>query len=294
MTTVFLFAATVLIWGTTWIAIAFQIGPVPVIISVVYRFALAGALMLLVLAVIGKLSPPPVWRFVVIQALCLFSFNFVGLYNATALIPSGLVSVVFSLASIFNAINARLLFGDAVERRVVFAGILGTCGLVLLFWHDLFLRFDTDSMRGIAWAVLGTLLFSLGSMASRKNGTRGISPVTANAWGMPIGAVVLTLVALASGYQFVPPMGGPYWIALIYLAVFGSVVGFTTYLLLVQRMGSAKAGYATVAFPVVALMISTIFEGYQWTPAAGTGVCLIVIGNIIMFARFQGRAQQKT
>ena len=240
MNTPALFVSTVLIWGTTWIAIALQLGEVPVMVSIFYRFALAGVVMIFGLALLGRLARPAHWRFVVIQALCLFCLNFIGLYHATALIPSGLVSVVFSLASIFNAINARLFFGERVTLRVIAAGGIGATGLVLLFWHDLFTTFDTRSLYGIVWAAFGTLVFSFGNMASRQNSALGITPVTANAWGMGIGAAALLALVLITAQPIVPPSGVTYWSALIYLAVIGSVAGFTAYLLLVQRVGTAK------------------------------------------------------
>lgn len=285
MNTFFLFTATALIWGTTWIAIALQVGEAPVIASIFYRFALVGILMLTSLVILGRLKFPTYWRFVLVQALCLFCFNFIGLYNATTLITSGLVSVGFSLASIFNAVNARIFFGERITFRVIGAGGIGAAGLVLLFWHDLFTTLSADSLRGIAWAAFGTMMFSLGNMASRQNSALGISPVTANAWGMGIGAIALLLLIFVTRQRLVPPQGITYWTALIYLALVGSVAGFTTYLLLVQRIGSAKAGYATVIFPVVALALSTLFEGFQWTLTALAGVGLTLLGNIIMFAR---------
>ena len=285
MNTFFLFSATVLIWGTTWIAIALQLGPVPVLVSVFYRMGLAGVLMLGGLALFGRLRRPAQWRFVVVQAFCLFSFNFIAFYQATTLIPSGLVSVVFSLASIFNALNARIFFGERITLRVIAAGAIGAAGIVALFWHDLFTVLNGASLRGIAWAAAGTMLFSLGNMASRKNSLLGVPPVTANAWGLNIGAAALLVLILITGQEMVPPNGAPYWAALIYLAVFGSVAGFTTYLLLVQKIGSARAGYATVAFPVVALLISTLFEGFIWTPSAIIGLGLTALGNLVMFAR---------
>lgn len=285
MNTVFLFVSTVLIWGTTWIAIALQVGYAPVVVSIFYRFALAGIVMILGLAVMGRLKRPAHWRFVIVQALCLFCFNFVGLYNATALIPSGLVSVVFSLASIFNAVNARIFFGERIAPRVIAAGMVGAMGLALLFWNDLVVAFDANTLRGIVWAAFGTMLFSLGNMASRKNNMLGVSPVTANAWGMGIGAIALFALIVATRMPVVVPGGGVYWGAMIYLSVIGSVVGFTTYLLLVQKAGSARAGYATVVFPLVALLISTFVEGFEWTLSAGVGVCFIIAGNILMFTR---------
>ncbi|MCF1505600.1 DMT family transporter [Afifella sp. H1R] len=285
MTTPFLFVATVLVWGTTWIAIAAQVGDVPVTVSIFYRFALAGMLMLAGLAVIRRLRRPAVWRFVVVQALCLFCLNFVGLYTATSLVPSGLVSVIFSLASIFNAINARLFFGERISRQTVLAGGLGVTGVVCLFWPDIDMGGGAETLRGIGWAVLGTAFFSWGNMASRQNTRLGITPVTANAWGMGIGALCLLAILTATGEPLVLPAGGVYWTALLYLAIVGSIVGFTAYLMLVARIGSAKAGYATVLFPIVALAASTLFEGYAWTPISILGIALAVVGNIVMFWR---------
>ncbi|MCP5086767.1 MAG: EamA family transporter, partial [Rhodobacteraceae bacterium] len=132
---------------------------------------------------------------------------------------------------------------------------------------------------------LGTLIFSLGNMASRKNNSFGITPVTANAWGMGIGAAILFAIVVVSHLPLTIPTDTTYLLALTYLAVFASIVGFTTYLLLVARVGSAQAGYATVIFPVVALMASTLFEGFQWTPIAIAGVILALIGNLVMFSR---------
>lgn len=285
MNTLFLFAATVLIWGTTWIAIAAQVGPVPLIESIFLRFAVAGLVMLAGLAALGRLRRPAHWRFVVVQALCLFCFNFIGLYNAAALIPSGLVSVVFSLASIFNAVNARIFFGERITGRTLLAGAIGAAGLGLLFRDDLGGAAMGDTLRGIGWACFGTLMFSFGNMASRRNGQLGVTPVTANAWGMGIGALVLVVLMMASGQGVVWPTGARYWAALAYLSLIGSVVGFTTYLLLVARIGSARAGYATVVFPVVALLLSTLYEGFHWTPGAFAGLALTLIGNVVMFAR---------
>jgi drug/metabolite transporter (DMT)-like permease len=285
MINILLFAATVLIWGTTWIAIAWQIGPVDVVVSVFYRFALACIVFLAALAILGKLRLPARWRFVVLQALCLFSLNFICFYHATSLMPSGLVSVIFSLATIFNAINARILFGDKIHPRTFMAGSIGAAGLVLLFWRDLTVSFEITTIQGIAWATLGTLLFSLGNMMSRKNSAYGTTPVIANAWGMGIGALTLVAIIFMTGSTFTIPSSPTYIWALVYLAVIGSVIGFTTYLLMVARLGSDRAAYATVLFPVVALLMSTIFEGYEWHTTALIGVALTLMGNLIMFVQ---------
>lgn len=286
MTNVLLFSSTVLIWGTTWIAITFQIGSVDLVVSVFYRFALACLVFVIGLAAMGRLRLPTQWRYVVLQACCLFSFNFLCFYHATSLIPSGLVSVIFSLSAIFNSVNARIIFGQSISSRTVVAGMIGASGVILLFWRDLTVAFDTDVLRGIGWAMVGTLLFSLGNMMSRKNSQHGVSPTTANAWGMGIGAAMLAVIAWINGASFAIPTTANYLGALAYLSVVGSVIGFSTYLLMVARIGSDKAAYATVLFPVVALILSTFFEGYVWHTTALIGVGLTMLGNVVMFANW--------
>lgn len=282
-----LFSSTVLIWGTTWFAIALQAGPVPVLVSIFYRFAVAGVLFLLVLALSGRLTVPrkehQLW--LIGQALCLFSLNFICFYTATRYIPSGLESVIFSLSTIFNALNARLFYGDWITKRVVAAGLLGVAGLILMFGRDIIDQSSSGTLIGVGIAMLGTLFFSFGNMISRHNSQVGISPVTANAWGMGYGALILLGLITLSGTPIIAPPDATYLGAMLYLAVFGSIVAFTTYLILVARIGSAKAAYMTVLFPIIALAISTVFEGYEWHWTAVLGLALALAGNMVMFTK---------
>lgn len=282
------FIATVLIWGTTWIAIAFQVGPVPVLVSVFYRFALAGILFLLFLAASGRLNPPKrhdqPW--LVAQAFCLFSLNFICFYSAASHIPSGLISIIFSLATILNALNARLFFGDPISGQTLLASALGIAGLALLFGPDILSAEQGSTLQGVGLAMLGTLFFSLGNMVSRRNSAAGLTPVTANAWAMGYGALIMLALIALSGTPIILPTTLSYLSALIYLATIGSIIGFTTYLYLVAKIGSAKAAYATVLFPIIALALSTIFEGYQWQWTGMIGLALALSGNLVMFARW--------
>lgn len=282
-----LFVVTVLIWGTTWIAIALEVGPVPVLVSVFYRFATAGGLFLAALAVLGRLKIPARRHqpWILAQALCLFSLNFICFYTAASYVPSGLISVIFSLATVFNAVNARLFFGDPITRRILLAGAMGVTGLALLFGPDILGASDAGVLPGIGLASLGTLFFSLGNMISRRNSAAGLAPVTANAWGMGYGALALLLLIVITGTPIVAPPDRTYLGAMLYLAVFGSIIGFTTYLMLVARIGSSRAAYATVLFPIVALALSTLFEGYEWHWPGVVGLTLALLGNVVMFAR---------
>lgn len=281
-----LFGATVLIWGSTWIAIALQVGTVPVLVSVFYRFLVAAAVFLVVLAAMGRLRPPPLRQhpFILLQALCLFSLNFVCFYAAESVTPSGIVSLVFSLATIYNTVIARFVFGDPISGRVLVAAALGIGGLLLVLGGDGSLALDPGSLKGIGLAALGTLFFSLGNMTSRRNSAAGIAPETANAFGMAYGAAILLALIGLTGTPVVPPPDARYVAALLYLAVVGSVVGFTTYLVLVARVGTARAAYAPVLFPIVALALSTAFEGYRWHWTGAVGLVLTLLGNVVIFA----------
>lgn len=287
MTNILLFVSTVIIWGTTWIAISMQIGPVPVLVSVFYRFATAGLLFLAILLATRRLKVPALHHqpYILAQAVCLFSCNFVCFYAAAIYVPSGLISVIFSLATIYNAVNARLIFGDTITMRTLVAAALGVAGLLLLFGPDIFIELNTGTWKGVGLSALGTLLFSLGNMVSRRNSTAGIKPVTANAWGMAYGAIILLGLIGITQTPIVAPPDTRYLAAMFYLAAIGSVVGFTTYLMLVSRIGSSKAAYATVLFPVVALSLSTLYEGYQWTLLGGIGLVLTLAGNVVIFAK---------
>ena len=257
-----LYAATVLIWGSTWLAIYFQLGDVPVNVSVFYRFALAALLLLPWMWFTGKLQKTDRsdHTFMMLQGACLFSLNFICFYNATQYVTSGLVAVVFSLATLFNAVNNRLIWKESIPKKVLVAGVIGTTGLVLLFLPELqnegldsgAAGVSTDTLKGLALACLGTYFFSLGNMISKRNSLKGIAPITTNAYGMAYGTLILAGILFATAESLVIDTRPQYLGALVYLSVFGSIVGFTTYLTLVARLGANKAAYATVMFPVVA------------------------------------------
>lgn len=286
----FLYAGTVLLWGTTWIAIHFQLGEVPVLVSAFYRFALAGALFLPILALFGRVQPTG-WRdhgFFLLQGCCLFSFNFVCFYTASQYVVSGLISVVFSAATLFNALNSRLLWGERPGPTVYPAALLGIAGLVMLFWNSIADGgFDRDATLGLGLSILGTYCFSLGNMVSVRHSRRGLRPWTSNAYAMIYGALVLLACVLATGAEWKLETSTRYLGSLVYLAIPGSIIGFTAYLSLVGRIGANRAAYATVLFPIVALGFSAWFEGYRWTALSFSGLLLVLLGNLIALGGFR-------
>jgi drug/metabolite transporter (DMT)-like permease len=281
---IFLYINVVFIWGTTWIALHWQAGDVPIVLSVFYRFALASVLFLPALYVLGKLQKVQLRDhfFFLLQGLCLFSINYLFFYTASLYLVSGLISVIFAAATIFNAFNQWLIWKKRPPVTIYFSSILGVIGLMLLFWDQLFLgQYNDDSLIGIAFAVLGTYCFSLGNMISIRHSACGIQPWTSVAYGMIYGALVLLIMVFLSGVDWVWDSRPIYWGTLLYLAIPGSILGFTAYLSLIGRIGADQAVYSTVLFPIVALTISTFVEGYSWSITAVMGLVFILLGVLL-------------
>lgn len=290
--TALLYVLTVAIWGTTWIALKWQLGTVPIPLSIAWRFAIAAVVLFAMLAAMRRLVRPrgAAIGLVAAQGLCLFCLNFLCFLHASRYIPSGLVAVLFSTSTVWNALMGRALFGRALAPQVLAGGALGMGGLALLFWPELaHAARGSQAGLGLVLGLGGTLCFSIGNMLSARLQADGYTPAVTNAWGMAFGAAVLLAgFALTGGlgegqaaFEGTPRYVG----ALLYLAIPGSVIGFTAYLMLVGRLGPERAAYATVLFPVVALNVSTVFEGYRWTSPALAGLVLVMLGNVLVFAR---------
>lgn len=284
-----LYLTTVLIWGTTWIALKLQLGTVPIAWSVAYRFALAAAVLFAWLAFTGRLKRPRGEAMVLVaaQGLFLFCLNFLCFLQASRHIPSGLVAVLFSTATVWNAFNARVFLKRPLLPRVLAGSALGLVGLVALFWPELSRPQSASSQTGlgIAYGLAGTVCFSVGNMLSSRLQSTGHTPAVTNAWGMLVGAAVLTLGCWLAGVPWAFEPTAQYVGALFYLAIPGSVVGFTAYLTLVGRLGPEKAAYCTVLFPVVALNVSAWVEGYAWSAPALLGLALVMAGNVLVFRK---------
>ncbi|WP_116138209.1 DMT family transporter [Trinickia diaoshuihuensis] len=281
-----LYLTTVLIWGTTWIAIKWQTGVVAPPVSIAFRFMLAAIVMLALVRLTRRPMRPPraAWPLLLGQGLALFCCNFLCFYYAEQIVPSGLVAVVFSTAPLFNAVNGRLFMGRALQPSAIVGAVLGLVGILCLFAPEVAQHAGDRTMwLGLGITLVGTMCFSVGNLLSSRMQSMGLHPTVTNGWAMLIGACVLTIGSLVAGFSFEPEWTPRYLGALIYLAVPGSVIGFTTYLMLVGRIGPERAAYCTVLFPFVALAVSTVFEGYRWSVPAGVGLALVVLGNLIAF-----------
>ncbi|MFZ2508906.1 MAG: DMT family transporter [Steroidobacteraceae bacterium] len=279
-----LYGLVVLIWGTTWYAIKFQLGVVAPEISLVYRFSIAAICLFIYARVVGSPMRLSVREhsFVALQGAALFCLNYWLTYLSTQYLTSGLVAVIFTGIVFFNLINARLIFGMAIEGKVLAAAAAGMLGVALLFLPELRKAAgDRSVVTGFLLALVATYVASLGNMAAMRNTGSGLPVVTVNAYGMAYGAGSLALIALLRGAPLAFDPSWPYVVSLLYLALAGTSLAFGLYLVLLKNIGPARAAYVSVLFPVVALLVSTIFEGYRWSAPAYLGLAVLLAGNAL-------------
>lgn len=283
-----LYLITVLIWGSTWIAIEFQLGTVAPEVSVFYRYALASLLLFGWCRMRGlslRFDKVAHARFALL-GLLLFCLNYILTYHAQQYITSALTAIVFSTMLWMNIANARFFFGIRAGIRVVGGSILGISGIVVLFLPEVGnLSLSDATLAGAGLCMIAAYVASLGNMASQSAQQKGLPIVQSNAWGMLYGAILTGAIALAEGSEFNFDASFGYVASLAYLAVFGSIVAFGSYLTLLGRIGAHKAGYAVVMFPVVALIISVAFEGLHITPNIVIGILLVMAGNVVILQR---------
>ncbi len=285
-----LLAIVVFAWGFSWYAITLQVSEASALLSLTYRFILAAMIMCAGLVITRKWSFIPLrdQPWLIALGFCLFSMNFLSFYLAAYYLTSGLMSVIFSTAAIFGAINAWIFFRSKLEVRVIAAALLGVLGLYLLLRPEIHGAQTTDSAANAWWAIVlpfvGTYLFSLGNLISAKL-TKQYTLPNIIGQGMIWGAVILVLFCLVFGESWVLPQSLLFWSGVVYLALVSSILAFVTYLALVNRVGPARAAYATVLFPIVAMLVSTAAEGYEWTSLSILGLLMALSGTLLIFAQ---------
>ena len=288
MRSVALYVTTVLIWGTSWLAITYQLGTVDPMVSVAYRFILATVIMHGLCW--AQRRPMRYSRrdhcFLALQGASLFALNYWLFYIAELHIASGLAAVVFSTIIVWNMLIGAVWIRHPLDRRVLLGAGLGLFGICLVFWPEV-AGFEADEygLYGLVLSVVATILASLGNIASARNQKAGISVMTSNAWAMTYGAGLMVLLALVSGKPFDFEATPLYVGALLYLSVFASVIAFWSYLTLVGEIGPDRAAYATLLFPLVALGLSTAFGDYVWALPAVLGVGFTLGGNLLILTR---------
>jgi len=277
-----LYASVVFAWSSSWYPLSLQMGVVAAEVSLVWLFAAAAALMF----AISRWRRVPLGygrdehlRFALLGVF-LFSTNFAMFYNASLFVASGLLAVILSTSSLINVLMVAALNKTRPQAQQLAASVMGLAGLGLIFAPE----WQLSPTVGIAliFGGFGTLSFCIGNLLSAASQKRGVHVLASTSWGMVYGTCFLTLVAVIRGHEFIIDPTAVYLGSLAWLIVISSVLAFASYLSLIGRIGPGRAAYATVVFPVFALLISAIYEDYQWSWLALVGLALVMVGNMVM------------
>ncbi|MGJ8680459.1 DMT family transporter [Paraglaciecola sp.] len=288
MSSPLLFLVVVLIWGSTWLAITFQFGEVDPVLSVAYRF-FAASFILFCYCKFKKLSlslPTHIHVKMVFVGLCLYTMDYSLLYQSQQYIISAIVALMSSGMVYINVLLRRVLLKKPIRFEVMVGATLGMIGIGLIFLPEFSKVTANDYLvLGISFALGSFFFASLGNVISERILDHGTPVIQMNFWAMSYGVVFLFIAVLFSGVEFVIPSNPNYYLSMFYLTVFGSVIAFGAYMQLVKQMGSDKVAYVVLVYPIVALILSTIFEGYEWHTEAFVGVAIVLIGNGIAMGK---------
>ena len=281
----FPFLLITLIWGSTWLVIRDQLGTVPAGWSVTYRFIIAAAAMFALARFrgdslrIGREGHLLAMGFGIPQ----FFLNFNFVYAAEHYVTSGLVAVVFALLLVPNSALGWLFLKHKMTGRFLLGSAVAVAGVALLFLQEI--RHSEvpahDVLLGIGLTLIAVLSASVSNVMQASERLRHRPVAAMLAWGMFYGLLV---DAAFAWFLHGPPVietRWSYWLGLIYLGLFASALAFTIYFRLIRLIGPARSAYSSLLVPVIAMALSTVFEGYRWSTLAAAGGVLALIGLVI-------------
>jgi drug/metabolite transporter (DMT)-like permease len=280
-----LYMITILIWGSTWFAIKFQLGHIDPMISIAYRFFLASVILFIYCFLSRrKLKFSVREHFLIfLQGIFSFSIGYWLVYVAEIQLTSGLVAVVCSSLIFLNIFNGSIFLKTKINMMVLVGATLGLSGIVLIFWTEIeSFSFSDKNFVALLFAIAATLIYSFGNIIVEYNIKKKIPVIQGNAYSMAYSAIFMALLALISGKTFDFELSTNYLSSLLYLALFGSVIAFYCYFTLIGSIGADKAAYGPVVVPVIALFISSLFENYVWSKFAWIGIVLLLTGNLLV------------
>ena len=293
------FVLTGTIWGSTWYVITGQIADVPAAWSVFYRFALATPALFLVAALMKRrlALTRPEHLLALVVGLFQFSGNFLLVYHAELYVTSGIVAMMFGLLMVPNALLARFFLGEKVQGGFVLGSAVAITGVSFLLWHEWTANPDAGVLGGnvglgIALAVLGMVSASVANVVQANPTGRAVPMVSLLAWAMLYGTVFDGLFALATVGAPPVPQAPEYWGGIVYLALIGSVVTFPLHYNLVREIGAGKTAYNAIVTISVAMLLSTVLEGYRWTALTALGMGMAVLGMILALRARRAKSVQ--
>ena len=275
-------AICALVWGATWFTITLQLGVVDPVVSLVYRFSVAS--LVLALWALHRREPVrlslPQHAAAAGVGVFTFAFDYALTYSAELRIVSGLVALIFATLAFVNLVSFRVLLGQHAPRQAWLAAAVGASGVALLSWSEIAQsRLDRSTVTGLALALGAVLFCAIGNVFAFRGERAGAPLMASTAWAMGYGALALALYATLSGKHWSFEPTARYVLSLCYLALIGSVLAFTLYFGLARRRGYTMASYILALTPLLAMGMSSLFEGKRWPPVTLAGVALVLWGQ---------------
>lgn len=278
------FILVALIWGSTWLVIKDQIGSVPPSWSVTWRFT-AAAIGMGALALFRRESlriSAKGLKLAALLGLLQFVMNFQFVYRAEHHLTSGIVAVFFALLVVPNALLAWIVLKQPVTRGFLGGSAVAGAGIALLLLHEYRMAPpEGQVLTGIALTTAALCSASCANVLQAGPTARTLPMVPMLTWAMLIGALIDGAFAwmVEGPPQFDTRLG--YIFGVLYLGLIGSVVTFPLYFRLLQRLGAGRGAYNGVLVPVIAMLLSTLFEGYRWSVLAMAGSALAMLGLVL-------------
>jgi len=285
MNNLFLFIATLFCWSPTWYLIKFQLGYVDPLVSVFYRFVIA-SLIIFIYLVIKRRNlrfsfNHHIWF--LFFGTCLYSINYVFFYTSNTYLISAFPAIVFSTVVIMNILGEWFYFKKKPTIKTLLGATIGMIGIIIIFNNEIFnFSLSNGAHIGLFLALLGTFCASTGNMVHQKNLNNNFPLIQTIAFAMLYGSLVTLLITQLNNTELLFEFTFRYIASLAYLSVFGSIFAFIFYLKLLEKVGPGRAGYIGVVMPVIALLISTIFENLEWEPDLIMGLPVLIIGAVLV------------
>ncbi|WP_420471990.1 DMT family transporter [Brevundimonas sp. FT23042] len=274
-----------MIWGTTWFAITLQLGAVPNIASIVWRFGLASTVLFLGCLVFRqKLRLTRAQHLAALgQGAFAFSVSYSFTYAAEEHVASAIVAVSFASLTFINLVLFRLIARQKAALTSWGGALLGIAGVAVLSGGEVLgAGFDRRAAIGVGLALIATTASAFGNLFAWKGQQKGSAAIPSTAWAMAYGTALLALYGLATGVEFTLAPTPAYIGSLLYLSLFGSVIAFGLYFTIARTIGYAMASYISALTPPIAMLVSVLFEGARFGWPALAGLALVLSGQALL------------
>lgn len=274
-----------IIWGTTWYAITLQLGSVPNLASIVWRFGLAS--IVLFLGCLIARQPLSLTRAQHLAALgqgaFAFSISYTFTYAAEGHVASAIVAVTFAALTFLNLVLFRVAANQKAAAASWGGAILGLIGVAVLSGGEILKAgFDARAALGVGLALIATTASAFGNYFAWRGQQSGSAAIPSTAWAMAYGTGLLVLYGLVTGVQFRIDPTVTYVGSLLYLSIFGSVIAFGLYFTIARTIGYAMASYISALTPPIAMLVSVMFEDARFGWSALVGLILVLSGQVLL------------